>query len=95
MQVTKTVKDAYDIESQSGTDFCTKGIEKETANIRIAFEKLDGVTPDEMREGKFRPGYEHVNVHMIFNTNMDGKFTMRARLVAEGHTTSPSSLITY
>ena len=64
-------------------------------NIRIAFEKLDGVTPDEMRKGKIKPGYEHINVHMIFDINMDGKFTKNAILVADGHTIAPPSSITY
>ena len=49
-----------------------------------------GVTPHEMREGKLKPRYEHVNGHMIFDINMDGKFTRKARLVANGHTTAPS-----
>ena len=65
------------------------------ANVRIAFDKLDNVTPNEMRKRKIRPGYEHVNVHMIFDINMDIRFTIKARLVAEGHTTAPQSLITY
>ena len=58
-------------------------------NVRISFEKLDSVTPDEMRKGNIYPGYEHVNVHMIFYINMDGKFTREAILVADGHTTAP------
>ena len=63
--------------------------------IHIAFEKLDGVTPDEMRKGKIRPGYDHFNVHMIFDINMDGKFTRKATLVSGGHATEPPSYITY
>ena len=64
-------------------------------NVRIAFEKLDGVTSDEMRKGNIKPGYEHVNVHMIFDIKMDGKFTRKSRLVVEGHKTEPPSSITY
>ena len=64
-------------------------------NICIALERLDGVTPDEMREGKIKPGCEHINVQIIFDINMDGHFTIKARLVADGHTTAPSSSITY
>ena len=51
IQFTKTVKEAYDICSQSGTDFWTKAISKEMTDVRIVFEKLEGVTPDEMRKG--------------------------------------------
>ena len=58
-------------------------------NVRITFEKLNGVTPNDMRKLKIRPGYEQVNVQMIFGINMDGKFNRKARLVSNGHTTSP------
>ena len=58
-------------------------------NVRIKFEKLDGVTPDEMRKGKIKPGYEHVKVHILSYIKMDGKFTRKDRLVADGHTTEP------
>ena len=34
-------------------------------------------------------------MHMIFGINMDRKFTGKARLVADGHITAPSSSITY
>ena len=36
---------------QSGTDFWTKDIAKEMTNVRITFEKFDGVTPYEMSKG--------------------------------------------
>ena len=61
------------------------------AKIRTAFKKIDGVTPNGIRKVKIRPGYEHVNVHMIFDIKIDGKFTRKARFVADGHTTSPIS----
>ena len=46
-------------------------------------------------KGKIKPGYEHVSVHMIFDIKMGGNFTRKARSVADGHTTSPPSSITY
>ena len=57
-------------------------------NFRISFEKLDGVTHDEMRKGKINPVYEHINVHMIFDIKMDGKFTRKERLVADSRKTA-------
>ena len=63
------------------------------AKIRTAFKKIDGVTPNGIRKGKIRPGYEHVNVHMIFDIKMDETFTRNVRLVADGHTTAPTSSI--
>ena len=64
-------------------------------NIRITFYKLDGVTPDDMRKGDINPGYEYVNVHILFDIKMDEKFTRNAILVPNGHTTAPPSSITY
>ena len=82
-----TVKEAYDIDRQSGTDFWTKDTAKEM--------KLVSVTPDGMRKGNIMPGYEHTNVYMIFDINMDRKFTRKSILVAVAHTTAPPSSITY
>ena len=57
MRVTNTVKESYEIDRQSGTDYWNKDISKEMINVHIAFEKLDGVTYDEMRKGNIKPGY--------------------------------------
>ena len=48
-----------------------------------------------MRKRKIDPVHDHVNVHMIFDINMDGKFTRKAKLVAYGQKTAPPSSITY
>ena len=45
-----------------------------------------------MRKGNIKPGYEHVKVHMIYDIKMDGKFTRKEILVADGHTTALSSI---
>ena len=34
-------------------------------------------------------------MHMIFDIKMGGKFTIKSRLVADGHTIAPPSSITY
>ena len=78
-----------------GLTFGPRLLQKRQKKIRIAFEKLDSVTPDEIRKGRIKSGYEHVNVHMIFDINMDGNLTRKAILVADGHTTPPTSSITY
>ena len=56
---------------------------------------IDGITPDETRKEKNRPGYEHVNLHMIFGIDIDGKFTRKKILMDDGHTTSPPLFIPY
>ena len=78
-----------------GAEFWIKEISKEMLNMHIEFEKIDIVTPYDTRKGKIRPGYDHVNVPMIFDINMDGKFTRKSILVADGHTTAPPSSITH
>ena len=40
IQVPKIVKEAYEIDRQSGSEFWTKSISKEMADVRIAFLKL-------------------------------------------------------
>ena len=77
------------------TDLCNKAIAKDINNLYIAFEKLDNGITAEMRKGKIKTGYDNVNVHMIFDIKMDGKFNRKARLVADGHTTAPPSSITH
>ena len=95
IRVPKTVKEAYEIDKETGTDFWTKAIEKEMTNVRIAFEKLKGISVEQMKSGKIKPGYKEAELHMIFDIKMDGKFTRKARLVAGGHKLSPPSSITY
>ena len=65
------------------------------ANIRVAFGVLKIVTPEEMREGKVKPGFKYVGTHIIFDIKMNGKFTLKSRLVSGGHKTAPPSYITY
>ena len=64
-------------------------------NACIEFDNIYGVTPDYMSTGKIKPGYEHVNFHMVFGINMDGKFTRKELLVSDEHKTSPPSSIIY
>ena len=47
------------------------------ANVHISFEEIYGVTTDATRKVNIWPGYEHVNVHMLFDINMDGNFTRK------------------
>ena len=95
MRVPKAVKEACEIDRQLGTDFWTKAVSKDMTNVRISFVKLGRVTLDDIMKDKINPGYEHVNVHMIFDINMGRKFTTNETLVAYGHTTSPPSYTTY
>ena len=95
IETPKSVPEAYRIDKETGTNHWTRAIEKETKNVRIAFEKVDGVNEEQMRTGKVKPGYSFCSTHMIFDVKMDGSFTRKARLVADGHKTKPSTSITY
>jgi hypothetical protein len=94
IRIPKTVEEAYEIDRQTGTDFWRMAIEKELSKVKVAFEKLQ-VTPEEMRSGKVRPGYQEIKCHWVFDVKMDGNFTRKARLVAGGHTTDAPSSLTY
>ena len=63
-------------------------------NVRVAFEKIDGVAETQMKTDKVRPGYSFCSTHMIFDVKMDGSFTRKARLVADGHKTKPPTSVT-
>ena len=63
IRIPKTVDEALRIDRETGTDYWSKAIEKEMKNVRIAFDKLEGVTPEDMRVGKVRPGYAYCGTH--------------------------------
>ena len=94
IRIPKTVKEALEIDKATGINFWELAIQKEMANVRIAFEK-GAHTVEEMRDGKVLPGYQEIGCHMIFDIKMDGNFTRKARFVAGGHTTDPPASITY
>ena len=95
IEVPKSVDEAYAIDRRTGTTFWTDAINKEMKNVRVAFDALEGVTEEKMREGKVKPGFKYCGTHMIFDIKMDGKFSRKARLVADGHKTNAPSSITY
>ena len=94
IEVLKTVQDNLDIDSKRGTDFWEKNIRKEMTNVRIEFENIDGMTPEQMRTGKIKPGYKYFSTHMIFYIKIGGKFASKDILVADAHNTdAPASII--
>ena len=98
IQMPKTVVEAYEIDRTTGTNLWTLAIEKEMRKIRelSSFEKWNKGTPDDLRGGKEKlPGYEEIGCHMVFDIKMDGKFTRKARYVANGNETEPPTAQTY
>jgi hypothetical protein len=98
IQMPKTVSEAYEIDRITGTNHWTLAIEKEMRKIRElgAFEKWNKGTPEDLRSGKQKlPGFEEIGCHMVFDIKMDGKFTRKARYVANGNETEPPTAQTY
>ena len=95
IEIPKSAAEAYAIDRRTGTRLWTEAIDKEIRNVRIAFDKLEGITEEQMRSGKVKPGYKFITTHIIFDVKMDGKFTRKARLVGDGHKTDTPSSITY
>ena len=70
IRIPKSVEEALEIDRITNTDFWRKAIEKEMQNVRVAFELLEGVTEEQMRTGKIKPGYNFITTHMIFDIKM-------------------------
>jgi hypothetical protein len=86
IEVPMTVKRAYEIDKETGTDFWAKAIEKEMKHVCPAFEILV--------KGRSAPiGSKWIPCHMVFEVKMD--FTQKARFVAGGHWTAPLASLTY
>eukprot|EP00980_Cylindrotheca_fusiformis_P021606 scaffold8458_cov76-Cylindrotheca_fusiformis.AAC.2 len=82
IELPHSVAEAYAIDKNTGTLHWTNTIEKEMKKIHSGFR------PDELRRNAMRlPGHAEVGLHMIFDVEMDGKFTRKARLVANGNET--------
>ena len=75
IKVPKTFDEAYTTNHQMGNNFWTKAIEKEMANVCLAFGVLEGVTTENMREKKVKAGFKYVGTLIIFYIKTDSKFT--------------------
>ena len=93
VQLPHSVEEAYKNDEQNGNDYWPQAIEREMSQVPIAFEKwVGGTTKEEAKKRLIR--YQEVRCHMIFDVKMSG-LVRKAHLVAGGHTTDTSSLITY
>ena len=72
-----------------GLTFGPRKLQKKRKKSIYHLRNLTVLHPMRLEKGKVRPIYQHVNVHMIFDINMDGKFTKKENLVADVHTTAP------
>ena len=82
IEIPKSVNEAYKIDRDTGTTHWTRAIEKEMKNVRVSFEKVDGVSESQMKTGKVKPGYSFCSTHMIFDVKMDGSYNHSFELCA-------------
>ena len=75
IRLPKTVKEAYEIDKATGTDYWHQAIDKEMKNVRVAFQFSD--------DDSIPVGHELLTVHMVFDVKMS--LERKARLVADGH----------
>jgi len=87
IEVPKTVKEALEIDRQTGTTYWRDAIDLEVKNVNVAFQDLE--------DGENVPvGYQQIRCHMIFDVKV-GSLKRKARYVAGGHTTDAPAALTY
>jgi len=91
-----SVKEALELDRQTGTDYWRKALNKEMSRVKVAWKRQDGdPSPDDVRSGRAdgMVGFQEIGCHIVFDIKMD--FTRKARFCAGGHTTEAPSSITY
>jgi hypothetical protein len=89
------VEEALEINKAMNTDLWRKAVNKEMAQVKIAWKTHNGYTPQQTQEGKVPDlvGFQEIGCHIVFDVKMD--FTRKARFVAGGCTTAAPSSMTY
>ena len=88
IRIPKSVKEAYDIDKTEGNTYWHDAIEQEMVKIRQAMKEYNG-DPSKL------VGYQEITTHFVFDIKLGENFRRKARLVADGHKTSPPSSVTY
>ena len=88
IEIPKTYEDCVRIDRENGNTLWQDAIRKEMSKVRVAFEVLeDGRDPP--------PTFQEMKCHLVFDVKMED-FQRKARLVAGGHMTRPTSgTVTY
>ena len=83
IHVPTSIKDALSIDKETETTFWIDAIKKDMKNGMVAFQIKEN--------GEKAPvGHQRVPCHLVFDVKMD--FIRKARFIAGGHVTKPSSL---
>jgi hypothetical protein len=83
IELPKNVRDVYEIDRKTGTNFWCWDIEKEMKKIHEAMQEFDG-TQEDAKEKLI--GFQEIHCHMIFDVKMEG-LVRKVWFVAGGHTT--------
>ena len=83
------------IDKEAGDESWDKALNKEMCKVKVAWQWVDGVTPNKSRPGLVKDliRNQEIKCHVIFDIRME--FQLKARFVAGGHTTEESNSITY
>ena len=86
IEVSRSVRQAFEIDERDGTTIWKDAIQKEMKNVGVAFQILE-------TDEKVPVGYAKASGHLIFDVKMD--FTRKARYVLDGHKTAAADISTY
>jgi hypothetical protein len=86
IELPKTVKEALEIDRQTGTNHWREAVDLEMKNVGIAFYVLED-------KDEIPVGYQQIRGHLIFDIKK-GSLRRKARYVADGHMTDPPASIT-
>ena len=86
IEVPTSVEHALQIDATNGDSFWRKAIDKEMANVSVAFKILEKDQPIPV-------GWSKSSGHMVFDVKMD--FTRKARWVKDGHRTPEPDQATF
>jgi hypothetical protein len=60
VRMPKSVLEAFKLDEENGNDLWRKSIEKEMGKARVAFERVEGYSPDDCRQNKALVGYQEI-----------------------------------
>ena len=88
------MKQSYNIDDNTGTDFWRKLISKERLKVKVAYVKKEE-TQEKIRSGEAKGCivFKKVTFHLIFDVKME--CSRKSRMVANGAMTEMPSGITY
>ena len=86
IEIPSTLDKAKQLDRDNGDSFWSRAVDKEMANVKVAFEILQNEQPVPI-------GWSKSSGHLVFDVKMD--FTRKARWVKDGHKTPTPEQSTY